>query len=110
MTNETKYTLSKWLIFIAAFSSILGSVYEQFFQEKYPYINFGDPHSILADIIMVAVCAILLCGLYFGSRGLGSPLSLKLLIHLFFTYPTRIILIPYFGLIIGSIIYYEFFW
>ena len=110
MDDKTKYDISRWLIFISFFVVISGVFYSEIAVSIFPNLKPLDPHSVVMDVVGLTLCVILVTGLYLGSRGLGVPLSIKLLIHLLFTYPTRIVLIPYLLLIVGSIIYYEFVW
>jgi len=90
--------------------AISGALYSSVIIEIFPNLNPLDPHSTMMVIVGLTLCAIFLMGVFLGSRGLGVPLSFNLLMHLLFSYPSRIILIPYILLIIGSIIYYEMFW
>jgi len=110
MHNKTKYTISRWLIFISTLIAISGAFYSSIAVEIFPNLKPIDPHSAILDIVGLTLCVIFLIGLYLGSRGLGVPLSFNLLIHLLFSYPSRIILLPYILLFIGSIVYHEIFW
>jgi hypothetical protein len=110
MNDQAKYKLSRWLIFISALTAISGQIYSEVIIEKYPNFDLLNSYTFLVDSIGLTLCGVFLSGLYLGSRGLGVPLSAKLFFHLIFTYPTRIILVPYLFLALLSIIYYELFW
>ncbi|MCP3901753.1 MAG: hypothetical protein GY707_18745 [Desulfobacteraceae bacterium] len=110
MNNNTKYAISRWLIFISFLVAISGVFYSEIAIEIFPNLKPLDPHSTTMDIVGLVLCVIFVVGLYLGSRGLGVPLSFKLFIHLLFSYPSRFILVPYLLLILASIIYYEVFW
>jgi len=109
MNDQTKYKLSRWLIFISALTAIFGQIYSEVIIEKYPKLDILNSNSLLIDSIGLILCVVFLSGLYLGSRSLGAPLSAKLFFHLIFTYPTRIILVPYLFLALFSILYYELF-
>ena len=110
MENSKKFILSRWLIFVATLASMVALAYSELIVNYYPNLKPFDPHSTIADIIGVSICTILVVGLYLGSRGIGHHITLKYLFFLLFTYPNRIVLVPYLILIFVSIIYYEVFW
>ena len=110
LESTKKFILSRWLIFIATLASMVALVYSELLVNYYPNLKPFDPHSNIADIIGVSICTIMVAGLYLGSRGIGQPITLKYLFFLLFTYPNRILLVPYLILIFVSIIYLEFFW
>ena len=110
MDDKLKYDISRWLIFISFFVAISAIFYSEVIVVIYTDLSPLDSHSLVLQLGGLILCLIFLSGLYLGSRGLGIPLSFKLLIHLLFTYPNRIILVPYLLFMVATIFYYELFW
>jgi len=106
MNNNTKYAISRWLIFVSFLVAISGVFYTEVATKMFPGLKPFNPHSTVMDIVGFSLCVIFVTGLYLGSRGLGVPLSFNLFIKLLFSYPSRFILVPYLLLVVASIIYY----
>ena len=110
MTNTTKIRLSKSLIFVAVVTSISMLIYDEVLTDIYTNLQPFGPKSGLADLVGIFLTVIFISGLYLGSRGLGVPLSFRLLITLLFSSPSKYILIPYLVISALIVIYYELFW
>jgi len=110
MDDQTKYTASRWLIFLTIIIAFTAEISNEISISYYNGKEIIDPHSIYTAIGGLCLCAMFLLGLYLGSRGLGLPLSFGLFFHLIFSKPSRYFWIVFLSLTIIAIIYHLIFW
>ena len=108
--DQYKYKLSRWMIFISVLLSIIWQIYYEIGKNSYTDISQFNPNYIVIAILGMIPCIVFIYGLFLGSRGLREPLTIKLFLHLIFSYPTRIILVPYLVLELILVFYYEILW
>ena len=108
MEENNKLLLSKWLIFISVLIAMSIALYDEVLTELYPALPAIDINSVLLTVVGLCISAFFVVGLFLGSRGLGQPLSFRIFIKLLFSYPTKLILIPYLLLYVLIIVYFEF--
>jgi len=103
MKDINKMTASRWLIFV----SFTLALFMKMITSLYPEIEAFNPDSLIMAAIGLFICVLLLAGLYFGSRGLGEPLTVGLFLKLIFSEPNRYIFVPYLLLGAAGILYLE---
>ena len=107
MEENKKVLISQWLIFLSALIAMSVALYDEVLTGVYPTLPKIDPNSTLLTAVGLSISALIVVGLFIGSRGLDQPLSFRMFIKLLFSYPTKLILIPYLIFCVLTIIYFE---
>lgn len=105
MEGNKKILLSRWLIFISVFIAISFEIYNEALTVLSPSLPAIDINSPILTVIGLIVSIFFVAGMFFGSRSIGQPLSVGLFFKLLYSYPSKLILIPYIILGILTIIY-----
>jgi hypothetical protein len=105
MVSNKKILLSRWLIFISVFIAISFEIYNEALTVLSPRLPAIDINSPIITVIGLIVLIFFVAGMFFGSRSIEQPLSVRLFFKLLYSYPSKLILIPYIILGILTIIY-----
>jgi hypothetical protein len=105
MIGHNKITVGNWLIFASFTLALCLEILTTLLPEE----SLFAPHSLIMSLVGLCIGALLVSGLYLGSRGLGVPLTAGLFFTLIFSKPNRYIFVPYLLLVVAGIIYLEFY-